>query len=260
MVLAIGGVGTFLSWRNAQNYYLVCGAEAATPERGSFLPTGTSAIEGPAWRPIALTPTTRCKTGALARFATEAELREAFLAQLLAEATARVTSADGTVIDEAEAQLEQAMLLTRSHPGKRDLVVQLQGDVEYWRGAARVTAAIEQLEQARKHFARAVERDARHGTDADKWGDYSQDLATQLRQGPLELRTAETDPQEPPKFTGTETSPAPDTSNASPDGSEAPANNEEEPTPDTPENPAAPSQDKPPATAPPPPPTGGVLL
>ncbi len=201
------GVVILLSWLNSRDYYLTCGSHEVVAQRGSKFPWGKSDVDGDEFAAIKVTPGSRCQTKT---FRTLDELREAFATVLLQEASARLTSGIAEDIDEAERQLEQALLLARTVPSKRGAIKSLQGDVEYWRAATEVKAAIEQLDGAAGRFKAASDKKPRHKTDASQWAGYTSGLARELRRGPPELRNdVDLGPNAPPPFAGTDTAPAP---------------------------------------------------
>ena len=201
------GVVIFLSWLNSRDYYLTCGAVEVVAQRGSKFPWGKTDVGGDEFAAINITPGSECESKT---FKTLAELREAFAAVLLQEASARLTTGVSEDIDQAEAQLQQALLLARSVPSKRGAIESLQGDVEYWRAANEVTTAIEQLDGAAGRFKAASDKKPRHKTDASQWAGYTSGVAQDLRRGPPELRhDIDVGPDAPPHFAGTDTAPAP---------------------------------------------------
>jgi hypothetical protein len=214
-LIAIGG-GVFavflavmivLSYLNSRDYFLVCGAEKVTAERGSKFPWGQTRLGGDELAPIKVTPDSACTA---ATFATLGELREAFAQVLINEASRRITTKIPEDIDEAERQLEQAMLLARTIPSKRAAIESLRGDVEYWRAASELERVVGELEQAAAKFKSAAEMKPRHSTDAPQWSEFASSVAQDLHRGPPELRNdRDYGPDTPMPFQGTDTSPAP---------------------------------------------------
>jgi len=83
-------------------------------------------------------------------------------------------------------QLDQALLLARD-PDRRDQrkeIARLQGDVEYWRAAARLRDASAILLDAAKQFDTANQHHPRHATDAAAWSSFVHHLADELKGGP----------------------------------------------------------------------------
>ncbi len=195
-----------LSVLNARDYYLECGTDTVVAKRGSTFPWGKTPLEGAKWRTIKIPPSSFCEPRT---FSTRAELEEAFVAILLVEAKSRITTARAEDIAEAERQLEQALLLTRRLPAKRDDIERLHGDIEYWRAASELNQALSQLEAAAARFESAAKKKPRHKTDASQWARYTKETAQELRRGPPELRNdADFGPDAPPPFAGTDTAPA----------------------------------------------------
>lgn len=208
-----GGIGVVLigilialGWFNARDYYLVCATDEIRAERGrGFPPWGTTTMSGDAWKAIDIPDNTEC-----IEYRTDdvAELEGYFLEALLGQANARLASAEPENIDVAEEQLKQAFLLTRT-PERRDErkeVERLVGDVEYWRAAAQVKAAVSELRKAGEQFEGAAKRLPRHQTDSTAWADYTRHMSEELLRGPPSLRPEDSTASQPgdtPPFKGT---------------------------------------------------------
>jgi hypothetical protein len=253
--LVLIGIIVALGWFNARDYYLVCATDEIRAERGrAFPPWGTTTMSGAAWTTIEIPDNTECiehRTDDLT------ELEAYFLEALLAQANARLASAEPTNIDVAEEQLKQAFLLTRT-PERRDKrkeVERLVGDVEYWRAAAQVKAAVSDLGKAGEQFEGAAKRLPRHQTDSTAWAEYTRHMSEELLRGPPSLRPddpAASQLGDTPPFQGT--------------GPDSPVRMPDAGVPAVPPVDAQPGVMLPPATdaAPAPPdaglPRGGVLL
>ena len=242
------GVGGILSWLNSQHYYFVCGTKNITAEKGRTWPWGQRTLEGPRWRPIPIGD--ECVEHSVD---SAEELEALFLDTLLRRASELLTRDDPDSILEAEKELEQATLLTRSpqRRARRKEVDRLQGDVQYWRAAGEIEAAIQKLADAGKRFDDAAARRPRHKNDASSWAEHARAMSDEIRMGPKELRD-ETPVRADgrPHFTGTEP------------GSEPPRKAPTNPG-DAGPDPQQPSPAAPDAGPPPPDaglPRGGVLL
>jgi hypothetical protein len=186
-IIAVGAAGLavffavmlIFSWLNSRHYYLVCGAEQVTAERGSRFPWGQTRLSGPQWRPIRLPASSRCSES---RFSSEAELAAAITAVLMRETSAILAGKPTPEqLEQAAAQLEQALLLTRAVPGQRAEIGHLAGDVEYHRAQIEVRTASNALDRAAAGFAAAAAKQPRFAGDAQPWGTYVSSLAEQLR-------------------------------------------------------------------------------
>lgn len=185
-LIAGGAIATvvLLGWSNSGRYEFHCGANKITAERGrSFPPWGTSRMGGAAWKPIEIPPNTECKSS---EPGSEKALEQLYLDALVAQAELALKVKSPTDIDRAQAQLEQALLLSRDpdRADQRAYIDRLMGDVEYWRGATRVKAAIETLEEAGKRYDTAVEKRPRFAGDSAAWASWVRQLAAGLRGGP----------------------------------------------------------------------------
>lgn len=169
---------------NSESYYLRCSAKHVTAERGrSFPPWGSERLGGAAWKPIAIPPSAECTPRSTDD---PVALEGWYLDALVEQATAKLAGASPGDIDLAQAELEQAMLHTRS-PERRDQRKELErllGDVTYWRAAAKVKAAAAELEEAAKRFDEAVARRPRHASDAGAWAALARNTAVLLGRGP----------------------------------------------------------------------------
>lgn len=200
-VTAAVAVLVVLGQVQANRYALRCGATQITAERGrTFPPWGFHRLGGPAWRPIAIPPDAEC-------VARETEDRAAlegwFLEHLTAQATRKLEGAAPGDLDAAEAELEQALLLSRA-PERRDLrreLERLRGDVTYWRAAAQVKAAAAQLTAAARAFDDAAAQRPRHASDPARWATFVRDLAAALAAGPDGTGAPPPSPSAPPRPT-----------------------------------------------------------
>ena len=190
--LTIAGL-VFLGRANSDRYVLACEAERAVPQEGrAFPPWGTHGLAGEQWRPLKIAPETRCQPH-------ETDdpliLERRYLAMVMEQATALLTAREVTKLDEAEALLKQALLLTRpaeSEPERlaterterhKD-VERLLGDVTYWRAVAKLHDAATALADAAKQFDSAATQHPVHVSDAAAWAGYTRKLAEQLHAGP----------------------------------------------------------------------------
>lgn len=195
-MLAIGAVGAgalaLVGYLNSDRYLLACEPDRAVPQQGrSFPPWGTRALPGAQWRPLKIAPETRCQ----ARDTDDPlVLERAFLAMVLDQASALLAAREVTRIDDAEALLQQALLLTRpaehepeplahQRGEQHDEVERLLGDVAYWRGQAKLRDALSALGDAAKQFDAAVARHPRHAADAGTWAARVRTLADEIHAG-----------------------------------------------------------------------------
>jgi len=192
------GIATlvFLGHANAQRYVLFCDAARAFAEQGrSFPPWGTHALRGPEWAPVPLPANAECQPR---ETDDPAELSKWYLELLVDRANTTLTARDlldnvggannqaVNRLDVVSAQLDQALLLARD-PDRRDQrkeITRLQGDVDYWRAAARLRDASAVLLDSAKQFESANQRHPRHATDAAAWSEFLHHLADELHAGP----------------------------------------------------------------------------
>lgn len=188
----------FLGRANASRYMLVCTADHVSPEQGrAFPPWGSHSLSGSEWRQLALPPNAECKP----RETDDAdELARWYLDMLVDRASTTLTAHDllehipgpgaaataTNPLDIASAELEQALLLARA-PERRDQrkdIERLQGDVEYWRAAARARDAAAALVESAKQFEVAAAHRPRHVDDASAWATFARKVADELHAGP----------------------------------------------------------------------------
>jgi hypothetical protein len=203
-------------------------------------------------------------------------LQRMFLAMVLDQATALLTAREVNRVDDAEALLQQALLLTRPAEHESESlarqrgeqhqeVERLLGDVAYWRGQAKVRDALSALGDAARQFDAAVARHPRHASDAAAWAARARTLADELHPGsagPTAGPVAPASPAPPlsPSPPAAPSAPAPSPAPATAAGSAGSAS--------TPAGAAPPAEldrpPRPPPPATPPPdagaPAGGVLL
>lgn len=190
------GLGTavliFLGRANEQRYVITCDAAHAVAEQGrSFPPWGTHPLHGPEWAPITLPANAECQPRETENLG---ELGSWYLGLLVERATATLTARDllesvgatTNPLDAVSAQLDQALLLARD-PDRRDQrkeITRLQGDVDYWRAAARLRDASAVLLDAAKQFETANQQNPRHATDAAAWSALVHRVVDELHAGP----------------------------------------------------------------------------
>jgi len=191
LVLVVGtGVAAtaILGNINRGRYALTCEADRMLVERGrAFPPWGTAQLEGAAWRPLKLPPEAPCTPRETTRVA---ELAGWYLQALTDRATSLLTAREVTQVDEAHAQLEQALLVTRalaSDEARADARAELErllGDVAYWRASAKLRAATDAMLEASRQFEEAATRRPRHVTDAAAWASFVRQVVADVRRGP----------------------------------------------------------------------------
>jgi hypothetical protein len=179
---------------NSDRYRLACEAERAVPQQGrAFPPWGTRALAGDAWTPLKITPETRCQPCETDDILA---LERQYLAMILDQATALLTAREVTALDDADALLKQALLLTRppeAEPAglakernqRHEDIQRLLGDVTYGRASAKLHDAATNLTDAAKQFDAAAAQHPRHATDASAWATYARHVAQELHAGPL---------------------------------------------------------------------------
>ena len=191
LTLVVGGgiaAMVILGKVNSERYLITCKADRVVVEQGrSFPPWGESTLDGAEWKALKIPPEAPC-----APYETEnkAELAAHYLDILKDHATTLLTAREVTKIDDAEAQLKQALLVARSlerdddRIDARDEIERLLGDVVYWRASAKLRSASDALVEAANQFEMASAQRPRHVTDAAAWALYVRKLVEQLRAGP----------------------------------------------------------------------------
>jgi hypothetical protein len=214
----VAGVGistlVLLGRVNAERYVLDCTTNAAVAEQGrSFPPWGTHRMTGAEWRPITLPPNAQCKTQELGERTT---LEAKFLDLLLERTNAALSGrnlveaspagAKVTPIEAVEAQLEQALLLSRApeRGDQRKQVERMLGDVQYWRASLRLRDANAALVEASRQFDAAALQRPMHVSDASAWAELVRRVSDELRAGPAGASAVV-----PPAAAGDPRSPAP---------------------------------------------------
>lgn len=229
IAIVVGGTITtmvLVGRSNSERFVLACEADRVVILQGrSFPPWGESSLDGGEWKPMKIPPESPC-----APFETKnkAELAARFERMLEDRALELVggkggqstpTTAIGpedpvAKVDEAEANLKQALLVSRHLASdndritKRDLLARLLGDVTYWRASARLRAAADALADAAKQFDAAAMQQPRANTDPGEWAALARRLADELRAGPRPVQPVQPGDL-PPAVVPAQTSTAP---------------------------------------------------
>ena len=190
LAIVLGGGITamvLLGKANAEHYYIRCGAEEVVVEQGrSFPPWGSSALDGAEWKPLKIPPETVCQPHETEN---HAELAGWYFTMLKDFADKQLGARDVTKVDEAEAILKQALLVSRSlgdedAKNARQEIDRLLGDVVYWRASARLKTAGDSLAEAAKQFDDAAKARPSHFKDAAEWAEHTRAMVEKLRAGP----------------------------------------------------------------------------
>ncbi len=190
--LAIAGL-VVLGRLNGDRYVLICESARAVPEQGrGFPPWGTRELDGDAWKPLKIAPEARCQPHETDDLLV---LERLYLTMILDQATAQLTAREVTKLDDTEALLKQALLLTRppEHEPARlatersehhSDIERMLGDVTYWRASAKLHDAEAALTEAAKQFDSAAAQHPRHVSDAPAWAAHARKLTQELHAGP----------------------------------------------------------------------------
>jgi hypothetical protein len=186
---------------NSARYIVACEADRVVVQQGrSFPPWGESALDGAEWRPLKIPPEAPCATR---ETEDKAELAGWYGKMLEDQATTLLTAREVNKVDEAEADLKQALLVARSlgtddaRIDTRERIERLLGDVAYWRASARLRTAAEALADAAKQFDAAALQKPRYVTDAAAWATYVRKLVDDLHVGPAGVNAAVFPPSPP---------------------------------------------------------------
>lgn len=211
---------------NSERFVIACEADRVEILQGrSFPPWGETVLEGAEWKALKIpaeAPCTPLETESKAELAARFEkLLEERATKLVGGrgGTSTPTTAAGpddpvAKVDEAEANLKQALLVSRHLASeneritKREDLERLLGDVTYWRASARLRAAADALSDAAKQFDAAALQKPRTNTDAAGWAMHARRLADQLRAGPGGVQDPVFPPM-PPGAAPTQTTTAP---------------------------------------------------
>ncbi len=186
---------------NSARYSLACEEDRVVVEQGrSFPPWGTATLDGAEWKPLKIPAETACHPR---ETEDRAELAGWYLKMLTDFADKQLSAREITKVDEAEAALKQALLVTRALRTDEDAktargdIDRLLGDVVYWRASARLKSASDALADAAKQFDAAATARPQHFKDAAEWAKYTRIIIDQLRAGPGGVPAA-TFPPAPP--------------------------------------------------------------
>ncbi|CAN5788881.1 hypothetical protein BH11MYX2_BH11MYX2_02280 [soil metagenome] len=189
IVMGAGIAGLVLLGRlNHSRYVIKCSAEQVSVERGrSFPPWGTARLIGAEWAPVKLPPEAACTPRETEDLP---ELSGWFVKLLEDQATALLTAREVSKGDEAEADLKQALLVSRGRATEdvridtRARIERLLGDVSYWRASAKLNLAAAALDEAAKDYEAAAVQKPRYVTDASAWAIYLHKVVGDLQLGP----------------------------------------------------------------------------
>ncbi|MGE0870083.1 MAG: hypothetical protein AB7P03_16075 [Kofleriaceae bacterium] len=184
----IVAVAVFAGRANSERYAIVCEPDRVVVVGGrAFPPWGTHPLEGAPWKPLKLPPEAEC---ASIETTDVGELARSFLQTILKQTSALLTAREVTKIDDAEAQLQQALLVARSltnddaRAKQRATIEQLLGDVAYWRASAKLRLAADSLADAANQFDAAAKQRPVHVSDAATWAAHVRKIVEALRSGP----------------------------------------------------------------------------
>ncbi len=173
---------------NSERYLIACAPDRVVVQQGrAFPPWGETTLDGAEWKALPIPPEAPC---APRETTNKGELAQWYVKILVDHATGLLTAREVTKVDDAEAHLKQALLVTRSlaydddRKNVREDIERLLGDVGYWRASARLRDAADTLSEAAKQFDLAAAARPRHVTDAAAWAKHVRTLADQLRAGP----------------------------------------------------------------------------
>ncbi len=198
-----GGIAAFvlLGKANSARYVIACEEDRVVVEQGrSFPPWGTSSLDGAEWKPLKISSETACHPR---ETEDRAELAGWYLTMLTDFADKQLSAREITKVDDAEAALKQAQLVTRALRTDEDAknargdIDRLLGDVVYWRASARLKTASEALTDAAKQFDAAATARPQHFKDAAEWAKHTRTVIDQLRGGPAGITPAALSPALP---------------------------------------------------------------
>ncbi len=185
-----GGIAALvlLGKLNSAHYSIACDEDQVVVEQGrSFPPWGSSSLDGAEWKPLKIPPESACHPR---ETEDRAELAGWYLTMLTDFADKQLSAREITKVDDAEAALKQALLVTRAlrtdddAKNARNDIDRLLGDVVYWRASARLKGASDALTDAAKQFDAAATARPQHFKDAAEWAKYTRTVIDQLRAGP----------------------------------------------------------------------------
>jgi hypothetical protein len=178
----------FLGRANSARYAIRCEADRVVVAQGrSFPPWGTHELDDPQWKALKIPPEAECHPRETEE---ESELASWYGKLLVDQASGLLQAREVTKVDDAEAQLKQALLVTRllasddDRKNQRKDIERMLGDVVYWRASAKLRAAVDALSDAAKQFDAAALQRPRYVDDSAAWATHVRKLADDLRAGP----------------------------------------------------------------------------
>jgi hypothetical protein len=154
--------------RNRGRFIIVCESHKVALHQGRRLPWpfGDEPVGGLEYKPIAIQADTDCRHQV---FGSEEEAARTFLELLLGRVRGALANPAASNLKDARQQLEQALLLSRTHRARRKEAEGMLAELSYREGRAGLARAESELRAALTRFQEAQKRDARRFDDLDHW-------------------------------------------------------------------------------------------
>jgi hypothetical protein len=183
VALAIGVLLLFADLSNRSRFVLACKARTVELHQGSRFPWpfGEEPIGGPEYRPFAVAEAD-CRTR---EFRSEEEASLSFLELLLTQVRGALANPAAANLKEARNQLQQALLLTRTHRARKKEAQGMLADLSYREGRSGLARAESEVRLALARFQEAQKLDAVRFDDLDQWIAHLEELLRTISPSPF---------------------------------------------------------------------------
>jgi hypothetical protein len=182
--------------RNRNRFIIVCEAHKVELHQGRRLPWpfGREAVGGPEYKPIAIPAEADCRHQV---FGGEEEAARAFLELLLNQVRNALVNPGASNLREARQQLQQALLLSRTHRARRKEAEGMLAELSYREGRAGLARAENELRVALTRFQEAQKLDARRFDDLDEWISHLDEILRTIAPSPFSAGAGHLGPLHP---------------------------------------------------------------
>jgi hypothetical protein len=183
IAIVVGVLLLLADLSNRNRYVLVCKARTVELHQGQRFPWpfGEEPIGGPEYKPFAVADAD-CRTR---EFRSEEEASLSFLELLLTQVRGALANPAAANLKEARNQLQQALLLARTHPGRRKEAQHMLADLSYREGRSGLVRAESELRVALSRFQETQKLDAGRFDDLDQWIAHVEELLRSISPSPF---------------------------------------------------------------------------
>jgi hypothetical protein len=180
----IGALLLLADLRNRDRYVLVCKARTVELHQGRRFPWpfGDESVGGSEYKPVSIPAEADCRTRV---FHSEEEAALGFLDLLLSQVRLALGNPGSANLKEARAQIQQALLLTRTHRGRRKEAQGMLADLSYREGRSGLARAENEIRLALSRFQEAQKLDGARFDDLDEWITHLEEMLRAIAPSPF---------------------------------------------------------------------------